>query len=190
MNIMPEATDFTPDPLENLLRPLIVTGTDETLRRRLLDQTTRALRGRRRRRVVAWAAALSACYVAGVLTVYWLGPRRIERIEIVRYVPTPSPVTPTPAPVAPAPPTAKPASAVAMEWKAFDADQHRPELYRKAGDRYLREDADPASALRCYGQSLNGASDKDLAISPNDDYLLMLVKNARQKEKDHAKNGG
>jgi hypothetical protein len=108
----------------------------------------------------------------------------------VRNVPTPAPVTPTPAPVAPAPPTAKPASAVAMEWKAFDADQHRPELYRKAGDRYLREDADPASALRCYGQSLNGASDKDLAISPNDDYLLMLVKNARQKEKDHAKNGG
>jgi hypothetical protein len=190
MNIMPESTDFTPDPLDHLLRPAVEVQSGLAFRGRLLEQTTRVLRGRRRRRVVAWTAALAACYVAGVLTVYWLGPRRIERIEIVRNVPTPAPVTPTPAPVAPAPPTAKPASAVAMEWKAFDADQHRPELYRKAGDRYLREDADPASALRCYGQSLNGASDKDLAISPNDDYLLMLVKNARQKEKDHAKNGG
>jgi hypothetical protein len=189
---MPESTDFTPDPLDDLLRPAVTAGADEALRRRLLDQTTRALRGRRRRRVVAWAAALAACYVAGVLTVYWLGPRRIERIEIVRNVPAPAPplVMPQPAPVAPALLDAKPTSAVALEWKAFDADQHRPELYRKAGDRYLRENADPASALRCYGQSLNGASEKDLAISANDDYLLMLVKNARQKEKDHAKNGG
>jgi hypothetical protein len=188
MNIMPESTDFTPDPLDDLLRSSVVAGADAALRRRLLDQTTRALRGRRRRRVVGWAAALAACYVAGVLTVYWLGPRRIERIEVVRNMPAPEPTAPVP--VAPTPRNAKPASAVAMEWKAFDADQHRPELYRQAGDRYMNQDADPASALRCYGQSLNGASDKDLAISPNDDYLLMLVKNARQKEKDHAKNGG
>ena len=87
-------------------------------------------------------------------------------------------------------PEAKPATAVAAEWKAFDAGQHQSELYRQAGDRYLTEDADPASALRCYSQSLNNASDKDLAISANDDYLLMLVKNARLREKDHAKNGG
>jgi hypothetical protein len=189
---MPESTDFNTDPLDDLLRLPVAAGAEEALRRRLLDRTTRALRGRRRRRVVGWAAALAACYIAGVLTVYWLGPRRIERIEIVRNVPAPepSPVTPSPSPVAPTPREAKPASAVAMEWKAFDADQHRPELYRQAGDRYLSQDADPASALRCYGQSLNGASEKDLAISANDDYLLMLVKNARQKEKDHAKNGG
>jgi hypothetical protein len=185
---MPESTGFTRDPLDDLLRPSTGAGGDETLRRRLLDQTIRALRGRRRRRVAVWVAALAACYVAGVLTFYWLGPRRIERIEVVQKAPTPEPSTPTP--VKPAAPDAKPASAVAMEWKAFDADQHRPELYRKAGDRYMNEDADPASALRCYGQSLNGSSDKDLAISVNDDYLLMLVKNARQKEKDHAKNGG
>ena len=185
---MPESTDFTPDPLDDLLRPAVATDAGLPFRGRLLNQTIRSLRGRRRRRVVAWAAALAACYVAGVLTVYWLVPPRIERIEIVRSVPTPEPTAPMA--VKTAAPDAKPVSAVAMEWKAFDADQHRPELYRKAGDRYLSEDADPASALRCYGQSLNGASDKDLAISPNDDYLLMLVKNARQKEKDHAKNGG
>lgn len=188
---MSEPTGFTPDPLDELLRPA-ASAADETLRRRLLVQTTRVLRSHRRRRVVGWAAALAACYVAGVLTVYWFGPRRIERIAIVQKSPelaSPS-IKTQPAPVAPTVSDAKPATAVAAEWKAFDADQHRPELYRNAGDRYLRENADPASALRCFGQSLNGSSDKDLAISPNDDYLLMLVKNARQKEKDHAKNGG
>jgi hypothetical protein len=185
---MPESTGFTPDPLDDLLRPTTMDGADEKLRRRLLNQTTRVLRSRRRRRVAAWAAALAACYMAGVLTVYWFGPKRIERIEIVRNVPPPEPTAP--APVKRAVPDAKPASAVAMEWKAFDADQHRPEMYRKAGDRYMNQDADPASALRCYGQSLNGSADNDLAISASDDYLLMLVKNARQKEKDHAKKRG
>ena len=98
----------------------------------------------------------------------------------------PAPETPAvPAPV-PKPATA-PVSAVALEWKAFDADKPRPGLYRQAGDQYLHEDADPASAVRCYGQSLNGASDKDLAISPDDDFVLMIVKEARQKEKRDAK---
>jgi hypothetical protein len=188
---MPDATSFTPDPLDDLLRPSNASG-NETLRRQLLERTTRVLRGRRRRRLVAYAAALAVCYVAGLLTVYCFGPRPIERIEIVQKSPgaEPSPVQSQPAPVAPVVPVAKPSSAVAAEWKAFDSDQHRRELYRQAGDRYLTEDADPASALRCYGQALNGSSDKDLAISANDDYLLMLVKNARQKERDHAKNGG
>ena len=185
---MPDSTGFAPDPLDDLLRPAVASKADEGLRRRVLNQTTRVLRSRRRRRVFAWVAALAACYVAGVLTVYWFGPRRIERIEIVSIAPQPEPTAPEDG--KPAGPNAKPASAVAMEWKAFDADQHRPEMYRKAGDRYMNQDVDPASALRCYSQSLNGSSDKDLAISANDDYLLMLVKNARQKEKDHAKNGG
>src|SRR5947209_1802655 len=81
------------------------------------------------------------------------------------------PPAPAPAPEAPPPPPAPgPASAVALEWQAFDGE--RRDLYRQAGDRYLREDEDPEAALRCYGQALNGASDKDLAISPDDDYLL------------------
>ena len=189
---MPESSGFTPDSLDELLRPSGAAGGDERLRRRLLDQTTRTLAKPPAPALFAWVAALATCYVAGVLTVYWFGPRRIERIEIVQKSPkSKSPSSkPAPAPVAPAVPEAKPATAVAAEWKAFDADQHRSELYRQAGDRYLNEDADPASALRCYGQSLENASDKDLAISANDDYLLMLVKNARQREKDHAKNGG
>ena len=121
---------------------------------------------------------------------FWLAPRRVEVVRVQgppAAAPAPAPQS-QPNPAAPTPPAA-PASAVALEWKAFDADKPRPDLYRQAGDRYLQEDADPASALRCYGQALNGASDKDLAISPDDDYLLMVVKEARLKEKDHAKRG-
>ena len=179
---MTEPTNIVPDPLDGLLLPPPPCDGEESLRRRLLEQTTRALRRRRRWRVVAWAAALAACFVGGALTVYGFGPRQVERVVVIQKPPE----SPPPAPVAPA--AAAPASAVALEWKAFDADKPRPDLYRRAGEQYVRDD-DPASALRCYGQSLNGASDKDLAISPDDDYLLMMVKEARLKEKAHAKNG-
>ena len=40
MNIMPESTGFSPDPLDELLRPSGAASDDETLRPRLLDQTT------------------------------------------------------------------------------------------------------------------------------------------------------
>ncbi len=185
---MTETNSILPDPLDGLLRPPPGEA-DEALRRRLLERTTRALRRGRRLRVAVWATALAACYVAGVLTMFWLAPRRVE---VVRVQEPPAPV-PAPAPqsqpVPPAAPPAAPVSAVALEWKAFDSDKPRPDVYRQAGDQYLREE-DPASAVRCYGQSLNGASDKDLAISPDDDYLLMVVKEARKKEKTDAKKHG
>jgi hypothetical protein len=180
---MNDPAGVVPDPLDGLLQPPAGEA-DDALRRRLLQQTTRVLRRRGRLRIVARLAALAACFAMGALTVYWFGPRRIDQVVVVEKPPAPE-TPPVPAPVSPSPTPA--ASALALEWKAFDADKARPDLYRQAADRYLHEDSDPASAVRCYGQSLNGASDKELAISPNDDYLLMLVKEARQKEKDDAK---
>ena len=185
---MSETNSILPDPLDGLLRPPPPGDGDDTLRRRLLERTTRALRRRRRFRVVAWAAALAACYAAGLLTMFWLVSSRVQ-VVTVQGPPPPAPApTPAPPPAALPPPAAAPASAVALELKAFD--DRRPDLYRQAGDRYLHDDADPESALRCYTQALNGASDKDLAISPDDDYLLMVVKEARQKEKNDAKKHG
>ncbi len=184
---MTEPNSIIPDPLDDLLHPPSPGEGDEVLRRRLLDRTIRALRGRRRLRVVVWAAALAACYVAGVLTMVGFAPRPVQVVKVIEPQPT-APPTPSPSP-APRAPTTAPTSAVALELQAFDADKPRPDLYRQAGDQYLH-DNDPASALRCYGQSLKGASDTDLAISPDDDYLLMLVKEARQKEKIDAKKHG
>ncbi|HVS39049.1 MAG TPA: hypothetical protein VMS17_26050 [Gemmataceae bacterium] len=181
---MTEPTNIVPDPLDELLhRP--DADDAEVLRRRLLERTTRSLRRRRRLRVVGWAAALAACYLAGIGTMFWFAPRRVELVE-VQKAPTPAPA---PQPQPQSAPTAGPTSAVALEWKAFDADKPRPDLYRQAGDQYLRDD-DPASAVRCYGQALKDASDKDLEISPDDDYLLMMVKEARLKETNDAKKHG
>ena len=142
---MTETNAIFPDPLDDLLRPRIPGETDESLRRRLLERTTRTLRGRRHLRIVVWAAALAACYVAGLLTMLWLAPRQIQVVEVVKpqAPPSPSPAPPAPAPDAP---PAAPASAAALEWKAFDANKPRPDLYRQAGDQYLHDD-DPASAL-------------------------------------------
>jgi hypothetical protein len=185
---MNEPNNIFPDPLDAMLPPRAPSEADEPLRRRLLERTTRALRRRRRVRFVAWATALAACYAAGMVTMHWLAPRQSSTVEIVKSPPAPAAAS-VPPPAPPPPPDAAPTSAVALEWKAFDADKPRPDLYRQAADQYRRAD-DPASALRCYGQSLNGASDKDLAISPDDDYLLMIVKEARQKEKIDAKKHG
>ena len=183
---MSDPAGFVPDPLDGLLQPPAPGEAGDGLLLRLLQQTTRVLRRRRRLRIVALAAALAACFVAGALTVYCFGPRQMERVVVVEKSPAPE----APPPRVPVPPPAPPASAVALEWQAFDADKPRPDLYREAGDRYLHEDGDPASAVRCYSQSLDGASDRDLAVSPDDDYLLMVVKQARLKEKERAKKHG
>jgi hypothetical protein len=79
-----------------------------------------------------------------------------------------------------------PTSPVALEWQALDSPQPRPDLARQAGDRYAAEEGDYQSALRCYRDALDAGSDRDRAIQPNDSWLLMVLKNAREKEKRDA----
>jgi hypothetical protein len=81
-------------------------------------------------------------------------------------------------------------NAVIVEWEAVDNTDRQMIIYQEAGDRYLEEERDPLEALRCYGNALDSAGGEDLAISPNDTWLMMAIKNARQKEKRDAKNGG
>jgi hypothetical protein len=166
------------DPCDDLLsvRPL---PENTVLRQALLARTTTLLRRRRLRR---WArtAALAACGALGLLTL------QRER--------TPAPALPVARrPPQPAPPVAPPEAAptaLALEWQALDKPGPQPRLYRQAGDRYLREDADVESALRCYGQALNQGTADDLRIAPEDNWLLIAIKDARQREKRDAKNDG
>jgi hypothetical protein len=177
-------TDFfarESDPLDDLLVPPPAADA-EALRERLRDRTTHLLRRRRRLRRLAWAAALAACYGAGLLTVWWAA----------RPAP-PGASAPTAREERPAPPAPElPATAVAVEERAADDDDLRAQaaLYRRAGDLYLSAANDPAAALRCYGNALDAGGADDLAVAPSDDWLLMAIKNARQKEKRHANNGG
>jgi hypothetical protein len=185
-----------PDPLENILRPPS-SPANEAVRQEVYAQTRRILRRRHRLRQLVYAAALAASFAAGLLIMGLTFSGERGRIS--------APSAQAPSEQAPSAQTSPPQSkdfealpqprsqetdALAMEWDAFDSTEHRGELYQQAGDRYMTEESDPQSALRCYSNALDNATTEDLAISTNDNWLLMVIKDARQKENNHAKQGG
>jgi hypothetical protein len=160
------------DPLTHLLAP---PGTVETeaLRQALLVETTRRLRRFRRLRIVAFAAGLAACYVAGLLTMHLLTPAA-PAVAIIEARPT----EPAPGPIDPP---------VVVQHPSEPANpSERAALLRQEGDRHLNEEHDPEAALQTYGNALNVGTDDDAKFSPDDNWLLMAIKNAREKE---ARNG-
>src|SRR5262245_3236782 len=147
----------------------------EALRQSLLAETTRRLPRPRRLRVAALAAALAACYVAGLLTMYPLRPAPPPRAGR----PAEPHAETVPAPVAqktPDPPAVEPQPS-----QPLDSSQ-RAALLRQQGDHYLNEENDPESALQTYAKALNVGSADDAKFSPDDNWLLMAIKNAREKE--------
>jgi hypothetical protein len=176
-------TEF-PDPLDKLLRPDLPASSPPVWKDALLARTTRTLRWRRRGRRLGFVAALAACYVAGIFSMRLLQPApAVERQTDYVYV-TVEPkrethVTPVPE---------QPVSALTLEWQAVDDPEHAPELNRRAGDRYFADENDLASAVRCYKRFLSACPDKELEIAPQDNWLLVTLKNARLEEKQHAKN--
>src|SRR5438105_9483148 len=149
--------------------------TDSRLREAVFGQTARILRRRRLLRRLAHAAALAACFVAGLLTAEWRRPVAPPRERVI--------VTVAPSPVS-APPAAEPAD---LERLAKRSPERRGDLFRRAGDLYATEQGDLSSALRCYSESLDAGNEKALTISTNDHWLLMAIKDARQKEKKDAR---
>ena len=151
-----------PDPCE-FLTPTPAPAHDPELRRRTLNRTLGVLRRRRWLRRVAWAAVLAACYAAGVLTTHWLRPAPSAPPEVVRVEPTP---------------TSK-------------VDEPRPEPVQPdlvgAADHLLAERSDPLGALHGYAKALDEGGDAALTISTDDSYLMLAIKDARQKEKRDAK---
>jgi hypothetical protein len=145
---------------------------------------------RRRWKRLAFAAALAACYVAGMLTMRFVllpaesdkemvkrssdppGAKLAQRTETQRVRPTPKKRRQ---------PQSSPAakeSAVALEWRAIDSKKNRFKLYCRAGDLYL-QDNDVSSALRCYRGALTAAPARERTISVNDNWLLMIAKQER-----------
>jgi hypothetical protein len=169
------------DWIDHLLTPSPAEIRDDAgpLRSRLLVQTLRLLRWLRWRQRLALAAALAACYLAGVWTVY-----------AVRPAPQPASVAEAARQEPPTPHSSPRPAARALEWQALDGKGPAPDLYRQAGSQYLSDEVDPRSAARCYGQALDQGGDEDLTISPTDDWLLIAIKQARRKERIHAKHGG
>lgn len=177
-----------PDPLDGMLRPPSPPDT-EALRQTVYTQTRRVLHRRRRVRQFAYAAGLLVSFAAGLLAMRFATPAPIPSPAPEVVVNPPKELPPPDKPPTPPSPTPQ-ETALAQEWRAFDSLKGRGALYREAGDRYLKEENDPQSALRCFSNALDNGTEEDLAISSNDNWLLMAIKDARLKEKNHAKQGG
>jgi hypothetical protein len=169
-----------PDPLGSLLAPPEAPGDGSPLQEAVRRRTEAVLGRRRLWRRLRITVAVAAAYATGLATLFLL--------------PGPSPTTtPQPdtarasAPRTPPPPAAEPTPAVVLEWRAFDSSENQAEQYRQAGKLYLQEENDPESALRCYSQALSAGGEQGLEVRPDDDWLLMVLKGARKKEKDDAK---
>ncbi len=165
------------DPLDELLAPPGPVDA-AALRQSLLAETARRLTRRRWLRRTALAAALAACYAAGLLTTHLLAPATPARDTSAPVVREQND-TPPPAPVAVAPPRPE-----------GEHPAERAARLREAGDRYLNEQGDPEAALNCYSKSLSAGTADDAKFSPDDSWLLMAIKNAREKETRHANNDG
>jgi hypothetical protein len=174
------------DPLDELLTPSSSPADTEKLRADVLRRTTALLRRRVWLKRGGFVTALAACFLAGGLTVRLMTPvAAVETQGAVANIPNPEN-----GPELIAPPTV----AVEMPPPAIERlasqtdDRERAELLRTAGRRYLDEQNDPESALRCYTNALNAGSVDDLKASPSDDWLLMALKDAREKENRRANN--
>jgi hypothetical protein len=159
----------------------------DRLQGEVLGLTLRTVRWRRRWKRAGFVAALAACFAAGALTMRVLTPAAEPEVQIVDRIVEPNPI-PAPVPEVPAPVVAHAASGRALEWQAVEDLEHRAELLRLAGDRYLNDENDMVSAVRCYKQALNAAPDEAIQITPQDNWLLISLKNARQEEERHGKS--
>lgn len=137
------------------------------------------VRRRGRVRVLAAVGAIAAVALIAATVVWWRlpgEPKASDKECVVEKQPPPPP----PLVVAQMP-------AVALEWQAFDAPrEQKSTLYRQAGDRYVQDADDLASAVRCYGQAIRAASAEDLEFDRDDNLLVMALKMdeiERRKEK-------
>src|SRR6266851_5167646 len=162
-----------PDPIDDLLAAPRLPNDVEVLRQQVLGETTRLLRGRRQIRRIAWAAGLAAGIAVAVFGTRWLIRTSPERGDQIVELPAPR--------EAPSKHEAD-VNPLALEWRAFDSQDHQTELYRQAGDRYLHDENDVQAALRCYGNALDRGTEDDLKLSASDSWLLMAIKDARLKE--------
>ena len=157
------------DPLDDLLAAPAARDDGAKLRQTILRRSTGVLRRRRRVKQAAWGLALAACYLAGMGTMRWFMP--VPAPQIVEVTP------PEPKPEAPV----VPPSATALENLALDSTDRRAELYRAAAERY-RAQGDLAAWVRCQDNALDATKKEDLAVSPDDDFLTIALKQDRQKQ--------
>jgi hypothetical protein len=176
------------DSLDELLTPSPMPPSSpadtEKLRADVLRRTTALLRRRVWLKRGGFVAALAACFLAGGLTMRMTSAAS----AVVNETPVETTLDAKSGPELLPPPTFAEAvpPTILEHLAARGDDRERAELLRTAGRRYLDEQNDPESALRCYTKALNAAAPDDLKSSPSDDWLLMALKDAREKENRRA----
>jgi hypothetical protein len=178
----------SPDDLADLLSPPAADSSPE-FRDSLLRLTEGRLSRARWVHRGARGVAAASLLVVGGLSGWFARPERERTIELPGAVHTV--VVPVPVPVPEHPPSASASlTAAAAEIQAEQQDDTitAANLYRQAGDSFLREQ-DYANATRCYRLFLARAGDSALALDSADSWLLVSLKNAAFREKiDVTKN--
>jgi hypothetical protein len=171
------------DALDDLLQPAL-RESSAGLCGALRERTTGVVRWRRYRRRAWQVIAIGAAQGVVAAAVAWLLASGALTWQQQTTPPENLAVRNAVAPVdVPAPENDPAPSAVALEWKAFDAPaDQQAELYFKAGQRYFEDHQDFGSALRCYRQAFDAGSEKLLAVSPSDNWLVMAIKIDCRKE--------
>src|SRR5882724_4532058 len=167
-----------PGPLDEFLNNPPRGPEPARLRREVLLLTSALVRRRRLVRRLTAAASVAAMILLTALAVWFaLHEKASPDLKVQPFVEQPKdgPLPPRvkdddrpvprddekrPAKQADLPPKGVPA-ALALEWKAFDAPApQKTALYLQAGDRYVEDDRDLASAVRCYSQAVQTAQAK------------------------------
>ncbi len=187
---MNEPNHNEPDPILSFLEVSPPSGADGPFRQAVLEQTLRLLRRRRWLKRASLLVALAACYVAGIITVHLFAPRAANESGAMARTSTSAdaPEAVKQAPPARAVEDERTVPASVLEERALVSPSPKPHLFRLAGDRYLQEDGDAPSALRCYRNWLASAPPADLTISPDDNWLVMALKLDKRKEEAYEKS--
>jgi hypothetical protein len=175
------------DPLDRLLGPLAAAPPTDPLRDSVLNKTVGLVRRRRHWRRIQQAAALAACYLAGLGTM-WLA-HRPSQPEVPMAIRTDSgpPEQPSSAKALPLEEDLGVPALVIERVASASGGDRLAQLYRRAGDRYLEQNGDYQAATRCYERALEVSTEAELAIAPDDSWLLTALKKARLEDKSHVR---
>jgi hypothetical protein len=153
---------------------------DDRLRAAVFAQTVGVLRGRRRLKQCAVAAALLGCYLAGITTMELLRPSRASE--------QPPTIGPTLAGNSPhSPPHLRHVAAHPKDQRVAVKKPSGFESWRRIGDHFLRDSGDVSLAVAGYSEAIHLASAEERRISPDrDNWLLMALKqDAQTRERKH-----
>jgi hypothetical protein len=150
---------------------------NDVLKAALLARTSRRVRMTWRLRIATRVAAGLACFSAGVATTF-LRPEAQSVTVVASVGSTIATIDPGP----PSPPRVLSPAELELEAEKATVRAESARLFREAGDRFLRDQADYRGALRCYRNFLNEADPADRAVSADDTWLLTSLKRAREQE--------